>query len=86
MFMKRYFLEYVSDRKEGCGGTWNHITQMYDEYLHDGYRGNSMKTMRGYIAKIRRTESEYNPRDFRIYDYYLPNESDGHVGQCYYEQ
>lgn len=83
--MKRYFLEYVSDENEGCGGTWNHLTQQYDNHLHGGYHGNSMRTMKGYISKIKKEKAEYKPRDFRIYDYEAPDEPDGHVGQIYHE-
>lgn len=30
--MKRYFLEYVSDEKSACGGTYNHLTGEYDRH------------------------------------------------------
>ena len=83
--MKRYFLEYTSNERAACSGTFNHLTQQYDKYLHGGYRGNSMKTMKSYISKIRKEKAEYNPRDFRIYDYDAPDEIDGHVGQVYFE-
>ena len=44
-----------------------------------------MKTMKGYISKIKREKAEYMPRDFRIYDYEAPDEPDGHVGEVYHE-
>lgn len=83
--MKRYFLEYVSDEIKPCSGTYNHLTGEYDKHLHGGYCGNSLKTMKGYISKIKREKAEYSPRDFRIYDYEAPDEPDGHVGQIYHE-
>lgn len=83
--MKRFFLEYISDEGHGTGGCYNHLTGEYDAKLHDGYRANSMRTMKSYISKIKREKAEYNPRDFRIYDYEAPHEPDGHVGQVYYE-
>lgn len=83
--MKRYFLEYTSDEREVCSGTYNHLTGVYDKFLHSGFRGNSMKIMKAYIRQIRRNKAEYNPRDFRVYDYQAPDEPDGHVGQVYYE-
>ena len=83
--MKRYFLEYASDEIEPCNGTYNHLTGEYDKHLHSGYYGNSLKTMKGYISKIKREKAEYSPRDFRIYDYESPDEPDGHVGQIYHE-
>lgn len=82
--MKRYFLEYISDDTIH-GGVYNHLTGEYDKHLHGDYNGNSLKTMKGYIAKIKREQAEYNPRDFRIYDYEAPDEPNGHVGQIYHE-
>ena len=84
--MKRYFLEYISNEISACSGTSNHLTGEYDKHLHSGYCGNSMKTMKGYISKIKREKSEFKPHDFRIYDYEAPEEPDGHVGQIYYEE
>ena len=63
---KRYFLEYKSD-KITCG-TYDHEIGDYNKHLHDGGRGNSMKTMKGYIKRIRKEQAEYNPHDFRVYD------------------
>ena len=83
--VKRFSLEYISDDREACSGTFNHITQQYDKYLHGGLYGNSMKTMKNYISKIRCEKAEYNPREFRVYDLEAPDEPDGHAGQVYYE-
>lgn len=63
---KRYFLEYKSDKL--CPGTWDPELGDYNRHLHDGGRGNSMKTMKSYINRIRREEAEYKPHDFRVYD------------------
>lgn len=82
---KRYSLEYISDERAACSGTYNHLTQQYDKHLHSGYNGNSMKTMKNYISKIKKLKAEYNPREFRIYDLEAPDEPDGHIGQVYYE-
>ena len=53
---KRYFLMYESDQI---------ICRSHD---HEYAGGNSVKTCRQYIRNIRRDESQYNPRNFRIYD------------------
>lgn len=77
---KRYFLEYRSDKR--CPGTWNADINDYDHYLHDGGRGNTMRTMKCYINRIRKDLAEYNPRDFRIYDV----DTDDDVAPCVYSE
>ena len=54
--MKRYFMEYESDRKV-CG-----------DYSHVYGFASTIKTAKSYIQKCRKTEAKYNPRNFRIYD------------------
>lgn len=54
--MKRYFMEYTSDKKV-CGS-----------YDHIYGNASTVKTAKGYISKCRKNNAEYNPRNFRIYD------------------
>ena len=77
---KQYFLTYKSDAL--CPGTWNEEIQEYDRHLHTGGNGNSLKTMKSYISKIRKTMAEYNPRDFRVYD----SDTDDEVAPCVYRE
>lgn len=77
---KRYLLEYRSDKR--CPGTWNAEINDYDHYLHDGGRGNTLRTMRGYINRIRKGLAEYKPRDFRVYDV----DTDDDVVPCVYQE
>ena len=87
--MKRFFLEFDVNRPElnpGCGGCYNHIKGDYDKnHCGIGWNGNSMRTMKNYIRKIRKEWAALEPHDFRIYDYEAPDEPDGHVGQVYHE-
>lgn len=88
--MKRFFLEFDvrhPELKPGIGGSYDHLKGDYcKHHVGGGYNGNTIKTMKGYIRKIRREYAELEPHDFRIYDYEAPDEPDGHVGQVYYEQ
>lgn len=53
---KQYFLMYESDRI---------FNRSHDtEYG----RGNSIKTCKQYIKRVRQSEAEYHPHNFRIYD------------------
>ncbi len=54
--MKRYFMEYESDRVV-CGSN-----------QHVYGNASSLKTAKGYISHAKKTQAEYNPRNFRIYD------------------
>lgn len=87
--MKRYFLEFDVEFPEKCndGGYFNHITGKYEKtHCGGGWNGNSMKTMKSYIRKIRKEYTEAKPLNFRVYDYDAPDEPDGHVGQVYFEE
>ena len=87
--MKRFFLEFDVRKPElqpGIGGGYDHIKGSYSKtHVVGGWNGNSMKTMKGYIRRIRKNYAELEPHDFRIYDYEAPDEPDGHVGQVYHE-
>ena len=88
--VKRYSLEFDIKYPEldtyGLGGCYNHLTGDYDKYHCGSYwRGNSLKTMKSYIYKIRKQYAELKPHNFRIYDIEAPEESDGHMGQVYFE-
>lgn len=54
--MKRYFMEYESDRKV-CGS-----------YSHVYGFASTLKTAKSYIGRCRKREAEDNPRNFRVYD------------------
>ena len=71
--MKRYYMQYDSDQIV-CGS---------NEHTY-GF-ASSLKTARAYISRCRREMSEYNPRNFRIYDAY--GEVDQEIGHvpCVYQ-
>lgn len=54
--MKRYSMHYESDVVV-CGST--------DRHYGDA---STLKTAKQYIAKVRKSEADHNPRNFRIYD------------------
>jgi hypothetical protein len=54
--VKRYFVEYESDRII-CGS--NKHTWGYSQ---------TIRTAMTYIARCRKEEAQYNPRNFKIYD------------------
>ena len=89
--MKRFFLEFDVKHPElnpGIGGHYDHFIGDYSKNHVGGscYNGNSMKTMKSYIYKIRKNYAELGSHNFRIYDYEAPDEPDGHVGCVYHEQ
>lgn len=89
MGRKRYILEYDVRHPEivpGIGGLFDHNTGYYSKYHCAGGTGNSMKTMKGYIRRIRREYAACEPHGFRVYDFEAPDEPDGHIGQVYYEE
>lgn len=71
--MKRYFMEYDSDRKicGSCSHVWGFAS--------------SVKTAKGYISRCRKECAEYNPRNFRVYDTWGNIEDCGHV-PCVYSE
>lgn len=54
--MKRYFMEYESDR----------IVCQSNHHIF-GF-ASSLKTAKGYIGRCRRTCADQHPRNFRVYD------------------
>ena len=86
--MKRFFLEYDVRKPlhPNATGSWDHTKQCYTPFHVCGnWNGNSMRTMKGYIRRIRKDYAEQEPHSFRVYDYQAPDEPDGHVGQVYFE-
>ena len=95
---KRFFLEFdfvpctheeaeVNGEEWLTGKAWDYTKQ---DYVHGheagGWRGNSMKTMKGYISRIKRLYAHQKPHNFRIFDYEAPDEPCGHVGQVYFQE
>lgn len=72
--MKRYFMEYESDQMI-CG-----------DYTHVYGFASTLKTAKSYINKCRKAESEYNPRNFHIYDTQGECAENEHVPCVYSEQ
>lgn len=72
--MKRYFMEYESDRIL-CGST----THVY------GF-ASSLKTAKGYISRCRKDYPQENPRNFRIYDTWGDAPEGEHVPCVYAER
>lgn len=88
--IKRYSLEFdikYPELANGLGGCWNHLIGDYDRF-HCGshWRGNSLRTMKSYIYRIRKQYAELAPYNFRVYDIEAPEEPDGHIGQVYFEE
>lgn len=71
--MKRYFMEYVSDRKV-CGS-----------YSHIFAFASSFKTAKGYISRCRKLNAKDNPRNFCIYDTWADAPEGQHV-PCVYQE
>lgn len=71
--MKRYFMEYDSNRK--MGGSYSHIW---------GF-ASTIKTAKGYIGRCKKQNAEYNPRNFRIYDT-LGDAPEGQHVPCVYSE
>lgn len=72
--MKRYYMMYESD--EVVCRSNDHI-----------YGQGSLKTCKQYIARVRRSRAEYNPRNFRIYDSFADvDPATDHVPVVYSEE
>lgn len=87
--MKRYFLEYDVRKPQypDAVGCYDHIKGIYTPYhVSANWNGNSMKTMKGYISRIKKNYAEQEPYNFRVYDYQAPDEPDGHVGCVYFQE
>ncbi len=95
--MKRFFLEFdfvpctrnEAEEHNECwltGGVWD-FTKSEHSPIHEGvgWQGNSLKTMKGYISRIKKTYAYQQPHNFRIFDREAPEEPCGHVGQVYFE-
>lgn len=93
--MKRYFLEFDIDivprdrlpENEGLliGGCWDYTIQDYNPaHVGGGWNGNSLKTMMGYISRIKKNYHSQHPHNFRIFDRMAPDEPCGHVGQVFF--
>jgi hypothetical protein len=72
--MKRYFMEYESDQAI-CGD---------NQHVY-GYTS-SLKSAKGYISRARKTEAEYNPRNFRIYDSWADVDPETNHVPCIYAE
>lgn len=92
--MKRFFLEFdfekVKELPEGedrlFGGCYDYTKKEHSP-THAGvsWNGNSMKTMKGYINRIKRDYPTQKPHNFRIFDRQAPDEPCGHVGEVYFQ-
>lgn len=71
--MKRFYTEFESDKVVCHSNT--HIA---------GF-ASSIKTAKGYIGKTRKMDTQYNPRNFRIYDTLGELNESGHV-PCVYKE
>ena len=54
--MKRYTLYYISDRRDPLSNI--------GEYLHSWGNANNIKTIKGYVNKVKKQLAQDNPRDF----------------------
>lgn len=71
--MKQYSVYYTSDRTI-CNS---------NEHFY-GY-ASSFKTAKSYIGRIKRTEAEHNPRDFKIFDQFA-DVADNEPIPCIYQE
>jgi len=72
--MKRYFVEFTSDR----------IICQSKTHVY-GY-ASTLKAAKGYINRIRKTYAADHPQDFRIYDTQGEAPENEHVPCVYYEK
>lgn len=95
--MKRYSLEFdiipcsMKEAEEHGeiwlrGKAWDYTKQEYsDNHEAGGWNGNSMRTMKGYINKLKKNYPHQKPHNFRIFDIEAPDEPCGHVGCVYFQ-
>jgi hypothetical protein len=72
--MKRYFVKYESDQM---------ICRSFD---HIYGNASSIKTAKQYISRCRKTDAEYNPRNFRIYDSWADVDPATDFVPCVYQE
>lgn len=72
--MKQYSMQYESD--ELVCGSYNHIY---------GY-ASTIKTCKQYISRCKKTEAQYKPRNFRIYDHWADVDPETDYVPCVYQQ
>lgn len=94
---KRFSLEFdfvpcsreeAEEHNEGwlTGHAWDYTKQSYAlNHEGTGWNGNSMKTMKSYICKIKKNYKHQQPHNFRIFDREAPDEPCGHIGQVYFQ-
>ena len=72
--MKRYSMHYESDE----------IVCRSNDHIY-GF-ASTVKTAKQYIAKCRKTQGAYNPRNFRIYDHEAEIDSATDYVPCVYQE
>lgn len=77
--MKRYTLQYESDKRNPSSNV--------GEYEHFyGADASTIKTAKQYIRRVRKTEAQHNPRNFRIYDTYADIDPITDYAVCVYQE
>lgn len=91
--MKRFFLEFdfapapnLPETEERLyGGTFDYSKQEYSKVHVGGYEGNTIRAMKNYISRIKKSYPTQKPHNFRIFDRQAPDEPCGHVGEVYFQ-
>lgn len=91
--MKRFSLEFDFTPTESLlpnefrlvGGCWDYTRMSHCEDHISYGEGSTMKTMKGYISRIKKQYPSQNPHNFRIFDREAPEEPCGHIGQIYFQ-
>ena len=95
--MKRFFLEFdfepipwdaLPDGEPHLhGGAWDYTRQSHcRNHTYYGTEASSLRTVKGYIARVKKTYPAQCPHNFRIFDREAPDEPCGHVGQVYFQE
>ena len=77
--MKRYFLMYESDKHNPFSNVGDHVHTY-------GAGASTIKTARSYINRVRKTEAQDHPRNFRIYDSYGDVDQTTDFVPCVYKE
>lgn len=94
--MKRYILQFDFDPVPAAGlqeneyplyaKSWDYTKQDYADGHAIYGSGNSLKTMKGYISKIKREHPSQHPHNFRVFDFYADEvEPFGEKAQVYFQ-
>lgn len=78
--MKRYYLEYDSDKIN--------YSQYREDFRYSHFYGyaSTIKRARGYIREVKERYADQNPRNFRVYDGYGDIDPETNFVYCVYHE